>query len=1022
VQTQPPEESAPEHLSWIRLAMLFLLGAGLALAFVACLGLASASFGATLAARCALIAALMLAVRAGGRFGAARGSAGLALLAGAAFLALLPFLGSLISPLGSVPIKVGWPALGFLSRLGLSLPALAVPGLCAGIALARLTGAGGKERSWRGAALEIAILSAGGSLGAVLAGFQLLPWRGDAWIAFTSATALFACAVLSGLSGDSSSLRESGSSSHIAHGDSRGLILWGLAAVGLVLAWERALVPIYGPFPELFPRTLGLFLAGCALGSLALVLWPYAQASPLRLGILALLTGLALALSLTLLNSLPLMFLSAVAAVPRESLSFALRLWGLGALLVAPVAAGMGAILVMLLASQGATESSAGGRGRGGSWISALGAGVLLGSAVVAFWGLPSLGYQGWLCVLAVFFLSCSALQFAFAAGASRWGKAAGIFLCLLGTLSVALGLPRGNPKLLASGVYLYWPEILEKYKTAQLYREKRLQADLPFYREGSESTVAVESVLADPSPILAITLDGVLAATTFYDLVPQILSAEIPLLLRPSAQSVFLAGYGSGVPAGSLLLHPLRSLDVAEPEPAVLEASRQFEPANRIPRADPRLTLYFEDPRQVLKSRPRGSYDVILSRPSAPEAARGRYLLTGEFCRLVSSRLKPGGLFAQVVPLQGMDTRDVASLLRTMQSSFKDVMVMQTYYFELLFLASDREIRFNLTEMGKGFADEKIRNDLNRIGIAQADTLVVRYRLSGEGARLFARAGDLYGDAGAPPRWAGYRDGSAPTADQTLDQMDRVSTGLAGRLEGLPEGAAGNTVLLGLAEAALAARDAIRGADLAEALIARGDATDGHQVLGDACSIQHEQLQAVAEWHKALQADPANVKALMSLADFNIDRRSYEEAEKYLDQALQLRPQDPSIMFALGRVLFYLKRYPESEKDLAQAVTLNGDAGAPLALYYLGLIQKEKGNLQGAAEFLRRYLQWGYQQGRLTPVEADVHLALADIYTGLKLPDLADQQRKAGEALKTRLSAAAATQRQAIIEYLQKP
>jgi len=999
---------------------LFTLGAGLALAFVAALGLTSAAFGANLAARCALVATLMIAARFGGR--AVSGRVGLPLLVGAAFLVLLPFLGFLMAPLGSLPAKAGWPAARFLARMALSLPVLAVLGWCAAAALARLTGAGGKLSLWRMAALDCAILCAGASLGAVLSGFPLLPWRGDAWVAFVGASALFAAAVLSSLSSSSASPRPGVQPGSFAPFNSRGLILWGLVALGLLLAWEKALVPIYGPFPELFPRTLAMFLAGCALGSLALALWPYPQASPLRLPILALLTGFALALSLTLLNSLPLMFLSVAAAVPRESLSFALRIWGMGGLIVALVAAGMGAMLATLISHPGPSQESRAGVANQGSWVTSTAGGVLLAAPLAAFWGLPSLGYERWMCVLAVLLLAYSAWEFSRAAGASGWGKAAGIFLCLIGTLGVAFALPRGNPKLLASGVYLYWPEILEKYQTADRYREKRLQADVPFYREGGESTVAVESVVADPSVILAITVDGALAATTFYDLVPQVLSAEIPLLMHPAAQDVFLVGYGSGVPAGSLLLHPLKSLDVAEPEPAVVEASRQFEPANRIPRADPRLRLFHEDPRQVLKSRPAGSYDVILSRPSAPEAAPGRYLMTREFFRLAATRLKPGGLFAQVVPLQGMDTEDVTSLLRTMQSSFKDVMVMQTYYFELLFLASDQEIRFNLEEMEKSFGDEKIRNDLTRIGVIDPDSIVVRYRLSGEGASLFARPGLVYGDAGAPPTWAGYRAGGAPAADQTLEQMDRYSTGLAARLTGLPEGAAGNAVLLRLAQSALGARDAIRAADLGESLLTRDDASNGHQVLGDACAIEHEQLKAVEEWHKALQANPENVNALMSLADFNTDRSNYAEAEKYLSQALKILPDDPGASFARGRVRYFLKQYRESETDLARAITLKGDAGAPLALYYLGLIQKDKGNLTGAAEFLRRYLQWGYQQGRLTPVEADVHLALADVYTGLKLPDLADQQRKAGEALKTRLADTMRTQRQAIMEYLQKP
>jgi tetratricopeptide (TPR) repeat protein len=253
------------------------------------------------------------------------------------------------------------------------------------------------------------------------------------------------------------------------------------------------------------------------------------------------------------------------------------------------------------------------------------------------------------------------------------------------------------------------------------------------------------------------------------------------------------------------------------------------------------------------------------------------------------------------------------------------------------------------------------------------------------------------------------------------VEALNRTSTGLGQRIKSLPDGAQGDAMLLKLARSSLASRDAVRAADLAETLLARKDVSNGHQVLGDAWYIQGEQLKAVEQWHASLAADPKNANALMSLADFNSDRNNHAEAVEYLGQILATHPDDTAALFARGTALYELKRMKESEADLARALALKGDTGAPLALYYLGLIQKDKGNLQGAAEFLRRYLQWGYRQGRLTPVEADVHFALADIYKGLQLPDLADQQRKAGETLKQRLQQSAQSTREAIFDYLRK-
>jgi Tfp pilus assembly protein PilF len=228
--------------------------------------------------------------------------------------------------------------------------------------------------------------------------------------------------------------------------------------------------------------------------------------------------------------------------------------------------------------------------------------------------------------------------------------------------------------------------------------------------------------------------------------------------------------------------------------------------------------------------------------------------------------------------------------------------------------------------------------------------------------------------------------------------------------------------VLLRLAKAAIAMGDATRAADLAESLLSRGDAADGHQVLGDAYYLNREQIASVAEWHKALDADPGHVNALLSLADFSADRQNYEAAEQYLQRALKTRPEDPDLLFHHGRALYYLKRYKESEADLAKALARKGESGVPLALYYLGLIQKEKRNVTGAAEFLRRYLQWAYAQGRLTAVEAEVHLALAEVYRAMNLADLAEQQKRAGEVLQEKLKEMAKVKEKALVEWLKKP
>jgi spermidine synthase len=55
----------------------------------------------------------------------------------------------------------------------------------------------------------------------------------------------------------------------------------------------------------------------------------------------------------------------------------------------------------------------------------------------------------------------------------------------------------------------------------------------------------------------------------------------HIPLLIRGEPENALVIGLGSGITLGAMQSHPLKSFDVVELEPAVVEASRFFKEAN---------------------------------------------------------------------------------------------------------------------------------------------------------------------------------------------------------------------------------------------------------------------------------------------------------------------------------------------------------------------------------------------------------------------------------------------------------
>ena len=168
-------------------------------------------------------------------------------------------------------------------------------------------------------------------------------------------------------------------------------------------------------------------------------------------------------------------------------------------------------------------------------------------------------------------------------------------------------------------------------------------------------------------------------------------------LFCSPEPKNIFLLGYGAGITAHSILLDPRVSrLTVAELEPAVIDASAYFEPyfaqvfvppgkqftlnnnASTLSHFDKRLQINCGDGRCFL-SMLNTQYEAIVSQPGEPSRSSSAYLYTLEFWQLAKSRLRPGGIFCQWLPLYAIDQRSLISLCHTFATVFP-----RTYVFKL--------------------------------------------------------------------------------------------------------------------------------------------------------------------------------------------------------------------------------------------------------------------------------------------------------------------------------------------------
>ena len=142
-------------------------------------------------------------------------------------------------------------------------------------------------------------------------------------------------------------------------------------------------------------------------------------------------------------------------------------------------------------------------------------------------------------------------------------------------------------------------------------------------------------------------------------------------MLLHREPRKVFVLGTGSGMTLGATSVHPsVERLTLAEIEPAVLGVARTFARDNHDVLDDPRLRVVFDDGRNFLRTT-RERFDVITADPIHPWFSGAGYLYTKQYFDLAASRLAPGGVMCQWLPIYELDGANLRSIVRTFRSSF---------------------------------------------------------------------------------------------------------------------------------------------------------------------------------------------------------------------------------------------------------------------------------------------------------------------------------------------------------------
>lgn len=512
----------------------------------------------------------------------------------------------------------------------------------------------------------------------------------------------------------------------------------GGAAMAYEIGWTRALSLTLGSSTYSFTAMLATFLTGLALGSFVMARLLRTRVFGLAaFGIVQIAIAIVALVTLPAFGRLPdvvLSLLSRTGVTHASVLSASVALSFL--LMIGPTFV-IGASLPLLV---GILQRGADRIGRDvGIVYGANTVGTILGAGLAGVVLLPLLGIQRTIVAAALSNLAAG-LAVVFVAGrplpGQRWAAAAGA----VATIVLVLTVPHWDRQKMTRGVAVYAKELVAAPADAKPLADPG--GKLLFYREGVATTVAVKR-----TPVgTTLSVNGKADASNGFDMVTQVLSGHLGPMLAPTARRALVIGLASGVTVGAIAQHPLDRIDVAEIEPAMVDAAAFFAIENRNALADPRVRVLKGDGRQILAAATE-PYDIIVSEPSNPWIAGVASLFTREFYEAARRHLSPRGVVVQWVSGYAMSRRDVQMVARTFQEVFPHVSVWAASPNDFLLVATPEPVTVDLDAIrARAAVSPAFGEDLERYRWRDAG-LLLRYFLAEDDLRRFTEGAPINTD-----------------------------------------------------------------------------------------------------------------------------------------------------------------------------------------------------------------------------------------------------------------------------------
>jgi spermidine synthase/cytochrome c-type biogenesis protein CcmH/NrfG len=415
----------------------------------------------------------------------------------------------------------------------------------------------------------------------------------------------------------------------------------------------------------------------------------------------------------------------------------------------------------------------------------------------------------------------------------------------------------------------------------------------------------------------------------------------------------------------------------------------------------DPRVRVIPTDGRNYILATPT-YYDVITAEPSNPWIAGIANLYTREFYRVINSKIKDDGIFAQWIHNYSMSPDDFRMVFRTFVEAFPYVSLWGMKESDFLLVGSKRPHAFDYAKAKKVYDNNPmLRSDLQYLGLSDVYAVQGFYRMGRENILAFSKGADINTDDGAQLEFSAPKNLRRATTDLNRKLMTPYLTD-APWMKSRPPAVPAPMHHYYLAESYTASVGYSRALEELEQAIRLDPSNPKFYLLQAKILLEQEKsAEAAKAVMLALQRAPDSIPQVLALSDdFYLP-----EAKQVYAKTIQMGTREILPYLGLGNIALHSKDLKEAEKSFVQARTLQPEH--PAVLLAWGRLTAAKANDEQDSQSAKRMFEEAKNLLEASKAKgedsASLHSELGEVYFKLQMWDKAAESYEAALQLRRR-------------------